>query len=249
MKNKNFYRIILIIFIYLFTSSNVNSEQFQFDVTEIEILNNGNLYKGLKRGTIKTNDGIIINANKFLYDKITNIIIAEGKVEVEDVVNKNLLYSDKITYKKNQEIIFTEGNSKATDENKKVITAENFTYDKTSNVIIASKNAKVLDSINNYTIGASKITYYKNDEKITTEGFTEAKIQSEYNIKSKNVLYFVKDELISSKFKSTLRDNNSNFYQLDEFKYEINNNILKGKNIVAITNFNLPNSDKFYFAD
>ena len=75
------------------------------------------------------------------------------------MVNKNLLYSDKITYK-NQEIIFTD-NSKATDENKKVITAENFTYDKTSNVIIASKNAKVLDSINNYTIGASKITYYK----------------------------------------------------------------------------------------
>ena len=221
MKNKNFYQIIIVIIFYFFNFSNAHSDQFQFDVTELEILNNGNLFKGLKRGTVKTNDGIVINANKFLYDKIKNIVIAEGKVTIEDKVNKNFLYSDKITYKKNQELIFTEGNSKATDDNKKIITAENFTYDKISNIIIASNNAKIQDDINEHIINAAKITYYKNDEKIVTQGITEATIQSEYNIKSKNVLYLVSDQLISSKFKSTLRDNNSNIYQLDEFKYEI----------------------------
>ena len=249
MKNKNFYQIIIVIIIYFFNFSNAHSDQFQFDVTELEILNNGNLFKGLKRGTVKTNDGIVINANKFLYDKIKNIVIAEGKVTIEDKVNKNFLYSDKITYKKNQELIFTEGNSKATDDNKKIITAENFTYDKISNIIIASNNAKIQDDINENIINAAKITYYKNDEKIVTQGITEATIQSEYNIKSKNVLYLVSDQLISSKFKSTLRDNNSNIYQLDEFKYEIDKYILKGINILAITNFNLPDSDKFYFSE
>ena len=62
-------------------------EQFNFDVTQIEISNNGNLYKGSKRGTITTNKGIIINANTFTYNKNTNILDAEGQVKIEDLVN------------------------------------------------------------------------------------------------------------------------------------------------------------------
>ena len=42
-------------------------EQFNFDITEIEILENGNLFKGIKRGTITSNNGIIINADYFEY--------------------------------------------------------------------------------------------------------------------------------------------------------------------------------------
>ena len=54
MKNNFFYKLIFILllnFIYVGTS---NSEQFNFDIKEIEILNNGNLYKGTKGGTITT---------------------------------------------------------------------------------------------------------------------------------------------------------------------------------------------------
>ena len=69
MKNK--IKFILILFcISLFFFNKVQSiEQFSFDVTEIEILENGNIIKGLKKGTIKTIDGITINSNKFTYDK------------------------------------------------------------------------------------------------------------------------------------------------------------------------------------
>ena len=35
-------------------------EQFDFKVSEIEILNNGNLFKGLNRGIIETDNGLII---------------------------------------------------------------------------------------------------------------------------------------------------------------------------------------------
>ena len=92
MKNKNFYKLFFVIFISIFTTTNIYGEEFQFDITEIEILNNGNLYKGFKRGTIKTNDGIIINADKFVYDKSTNVVNAEGKVEIEDKLNKIFNY-------------------------------------------------------------------------------------------------------------------------------------------------------------
>ena len=36
---------------------------------------------------------------------------------------------------------------------------------------------------------------------------------------------------------------------MDEFIYYVNENLLKGKNILTITNYNLPKSDKFYFTD
>ena len=67
-------KLFLIIIFFLF-SINVNSaEQFNFNVTEIEITNNGNIIKGLKRGKVTTNDGIELNANEFEYNKNTNIL-------------------------------------------------------------------------------------------------------------------------------------------------------------------------------
>ena len=51
----------------MFVCSNhvIANEQFNFDVSEIEILDNGNKVIGSKRGKITTNDGVIISADKF----------------------------------------------------------------------------------------------------------------------------------------------------------------------------------------
>ena len=74
MKNSFLY-IYLLIFLVLSSPAKSNaSNGFNFNVTEIEILNNGNLVKGLKRGTINTDNGITIKADEFIYDKITNIL-------------------------------------------------------------------------------------------------------------------------------------------------------------------------------
>ena len=101
MKSNSLYKLILVILFYLsFINISNSQEQFDFNITEIEILNKGNLYKGLKRGTIKSNNGIVIKADKFIYNKITNIVEADGKVKVEDIVNNYVIFSDKATYKK-----------------------------------------------------------------------------------------------------------------------------------------------------
>ena len=47
-------------------------------------------------------------------------------------------FSDKVTYLKNEEIIFTEGNSKAIDK-KYTITGSNFKFDKLQNILNAEK--------------------------------------------------------------------------------------------------------------
>lgn len=48
---------------------NAYGDQINFDVSEIEILEDGNKIIGKKRGTITTNNGITIEADKFEFDK------------------------------------------------------------------------------------------------------------------------------------------------------------------------------------
>ena len=65
MKNK-FFKIVAVLLINIFFITNSYSlDQFSFDVTKIEILENGNIFKGSNKGIIKTNDGIIIKAESF----------------------------------------------------------------------------------------------------------------------------------------------------------------------------------------
>ena len=249
MKNNYFYKLFVILILNLINLNTVHAEQFNFDVTEIEIYNKGNLYKGLNRGTITTDNGIIIEANTFVYNKITNIVDAEGNVKVEDLINKYVLFSDTAKYKRNEEIVITEGNSKGIDDKNRTITSDKLTYNKITNIVDAEGNVKVEDLAEDYVLETDKLIYLRNKEKILTEGFTEADIESKYNIKSKNISYLLDTKEIISKNKSTVRDDNNQIYYLDEFIFYINNNIIKGKNILTITNFNLPKSDKYFFKD
>ncbi|WP_440676108.1 LPS assembly protein LptD [Candidatus Pelagibacter sp. HIMB1593] len=310
MKNNLFIKFSIIFFLNFCVLSFANSEEFNFNVGEIEILDNGNLFKGLNRGIIETNDGLKINANTFVFNKLTNILEAKGKVKIQDEENNYIIFSDKAIYEKNEETVFTVGNSRAIDGENREITAEKITYKKIPNTIEAEGKVKIQDEENNYiifsdkaiyekneetvfTVGNSraidgenreitaekitykkipntieaegkvkinddiedyelfseKVTFFKNDEIIETKGLTEANIGTDYYVKSENVNFNLNLNELSSMSKSTIKDNNNQIFYLDEFKYYINNELLNGRGILNITNYNLPNSDKFYFSD
>ena len=93
MKN-NFFKIILIIFIYFpFLQAN-GSDEFNFDITEVQILEKGNKFIGSKRGIITSSDGIVIDADRFEYDKIKNILKADGKVKITDKINQYTILTE-----------------------------------------------------------------------------------------------------------------------------------------------------------
>ena len=96
---------------------------------------------------------------------------------------------------------------------------------------------------------ANEATYYKNSEKIITQGKTEANIQSKYLITSKNLTYLYDKKILSSQNKTKLQDQKSQVYFADRFNYSIDEEIIKGQNILVITNYNLPKSDKFFLDD
>ena len=139
---------IILVFLFIFTFNNsYASEQFTFDVTEIQITENGNKFIGTNRGRIQTDNGIIIKADEFIYNKELNILDASGNVQIEDKINNYFIYSNNITYNKNEEIIFTRGYSKAIDAKKSTsIIAQNFEYDKFQNTLSAENNVVLEDS-------------------------------------------------------------------------------------------------------
>ena len=191
MKSNLFLNFLFSFLITFILVNPVYSNQFNFDITEVEILENGNLFKGQKRGTIKTEDGITIIADSFTYNKVTNIVNAEGNVKVEDIVNnylfsdkaiykKNeeivnaegnvkvedivnnyLLFSDKAIYKKNEEIVIAEGKAKGVDDKNRTIDANRITYNKVTNIVNAEGNVKVEDIVNNYLLFSDKAIYKK----------------------------------------------------------------------------------------
>ena len=222
---------ILYIFLTFFLSNLIyltanSAEQFNFDVTEIEILNDGNIIKGIKKGTVKTNDGITINANTFIYNKLLNILTANGNVEIIDSSRNLKIYSDYAVYQKNNEIVNTERNSKAIYDVGKFIFADNFQFNRNENIINANGKVKIEDTIDNYIITGDDFTYFKNTEKIISNGKTKAFIQSKYEITSKNVTYFVNEKILKSENKTQVNKENSNIYFLEKFNYQLNQEIL-----------------------
>ena len=45
------------------------------------------------------------------------------------------------------------------------------------------------DVVNNYTLTSEKLTHFRQNNKITTEGFTEANIEDDYKIETENATY------------------------------------------------------------
>ena len=248
MKNKIIYITYIILINFFFISASYTDENFNFDVTEAEIIENGKKFLGKNGGIATSKDGTTIKADNFEYDKITNILIANGNVIVDDKKNDLKIYSKNITYFKNKEFIISEGQSKAINK-EMVLEADNFEYDKITNILIANGNVIVDDKKNDLLVYTDGLTYYKNDNKIISAGSTRAIMESKYNFESRNVILDRNSNELSSTKKSTIADDDSNLYKLSKFKYFYKKKILRGENIEIVTNYLKEKSDRFFFTD
>jgi LPS-assembly protein len=289
--------------------SYVNADEaFVFNVAEIEILENGNKINGTNGGKVISDDGSTIAGKNFIYNKQTNILEITGNVKYSDNIKDITITADKVIYYKNDEKIFTIGNSKVIEENNN-ISANELEYDKNLNTFKAKKNVKYSDNIKDITITADKVIYYKNDEKIFTignskvieennnisaneleydknlntfkakknaeihdyskdtkiyadeisyikgeekiftKGKTRALIQKKYKFNSSDIYYFKNDEDIFSENKSSIEDDGGNIYKLNSFSYNITEGLLKGKEIEVLAKVEGNKIDRYFFED
>jgi len=248
MKNK-FRKIILILFCLFIISNNGNTnEPFIFDVTEIEILENGGIINGYKGGTATSIDGSTFKAKNFFYNKSTNVLETTGNVIYFDKINNLTIKTNKAIYFKNDEKIFTFGNSIVFNENN-TISASNLEYDKNLNIFNAKINAEIIDYEKEAVIKADEISYLKNEEKFFTKGKTNALIKKKNIFKSKNVSYFRNTQDLFSQNKSSVEDDNGNIYKLDNFSYNLNKELLKGKKVDVLAKVEKNKIDKYFFSE
>ena len=233
----------------IFFCSNISAtEQFIFDVSELEISDNGNRIKGLNRGRITSDDGLEIQADIFDYNKITNILYVSGDVKVEDKIKNFIIRAESITYLKNENKIISENNSKIVDNEGRTIYANKISYNSIENTFDATGDVKVEDKIKNFIIRAESITYLKNRNEMKSKGIINFLIDSRFDIKSEDIEILNSNKIIRSDKNTIIKDNRyKTLYELNKFSIDIENEILKGENILVNTNFEMPFNDKFFF--
>ena len=204
MQNNYKFIFLVISFLCIFTYSVHGNDQFNFNVTEVEITEEGNRFKGYKRGIVTTNDGLIIDADTFDYNKITNILEAWGNVKINDTKNGIIIYSNDATYLKNEEKVFTKNGSKATNGNF-IITANNFNYDKILNILNANDDVEIEDTIKNIKIYTDDATYLVNEEKVFTKNGSKA-IDNELIILAEKFYYNKLSNILNAKIDVEIED-------------------------------------------
>lgn len=148
MKNKIIIFFFIILNLSIFSIA-LAQDEFVFNITELEVKENGNIIIGLKRGEIVTNNNLVIIADKFIFEKKINKLTATGNIEINDIKNNILLFSNKIIYKKNDEEIFSEGHTKAFIESKYELISSDIYYLKNKKQLQSSKDTKIIDADSN----------------------------------------------------------------------------------------------------
>jgi len=247
MKNK-FIEIILILLLSVIYTSKVISEDFIFNISELEITENGNVYNGINGGKVTTDNGIEVTADNFKYNKLTSLLEARGNAVLYDLIKDVTIKSEQVFYLKNKELAYTVGKSSAVSGKEIELNSNEFLkYNKLDSILEAKGDVKIVDKIKNIIVESEQAFYFKNEDKFFTKGKTKVNIENKYFIDTKDLILLRKKMLLSSEYKTQIIDTFDNFYKLKNFLYLIDEKILKGNNVEVITNYLKSNSDKYFF--
>ena len=216
--------IIFVIFFNLVILKANGDDQINFDVTEIEILDKGNKIIGKNRGTITNNNGIIIDADNFEFNKITNILKAQGNVKIKDQTNDLNFFAQNILYNKSEEKIEIKGKSEAFIDSIYEFTTENATILVDEKIISSEIGATILDTINENRYEIGKFSYSLNKKVLKGEGiFINTKFNQPFSDK-----YYFKSAVLNLKNQNYIAQDIKINFKKDIFGNKNNDPRFKG---------------------
>ena len=216
--------IIFVIFFNLVILKANGDDQINFDVTEIEILDKGNKIIGKNRGTITNNNGIIIDADNFEFNKITNILKAQGNVKIKDQTNDLNFFAQNILYNKSEEKIEIKGKSEALIDSIYEFTTENATILVDEKIISSEIGATILDTINENRYEIGKFSYSLNKKVLKGEGiFINTKFNQPFSDK-----YYFKSAVLNLKNQNYIAQDIKINFKKDIFGNKNNDPRFKG---------------------
>ena len=72
-------------------------------------------------------------------------------------------------------------------------------------------------------------------------------MENKYDFSSSNLKYEKNENKLSSNNKSTILDNNGNFYEVESFDYKIDHKFLKAKKVNLSSKIEKDKTDKYFF--
>src|SRR5210317_32727 len=167
MKN----RIIIIFLILIFNISPLsfaNSDEFTFEVTDLEILENNTVYKGNNRGKVVTDTQVELMSDNFIYLKKINRLETNGNVELTDIKNNITINADKMFYLKSEEIIYTVGKTLVNVDDQYNVVGSDLTFLKNEMILMSNNKTNITD-INSNVYKLDQFEYSVNDEVLKGE--------------------------------------------------------------------------------
>ena len=143
-------KITLLLFVLLLSFQVKSiSEEFNFEGNEIQILNNGNRLISDNGIKITSDDNVEITADEFDYDKLKSVLLLNGNIIINDIVNKTIIKTNKIKYLKKIEKIITYGETKINVNDNYFISSSDIIFYRNEEKITSDKLTSVNDKYKN----------------------------------------------------------------------------------------------------
>ena len=162
MKNK-IKKLIFFLLLNIFVLTNVIAQEISFEANSIELKDNDK--RIIAKNNVKIfNEKEVIYADEMDYNKLNQIITAKGNIRIENLEENIKVFSDELTYIKNEEKIILTKNVKIDFGKKLTFKTEKIVYDKIKKQILINNLSNFTDNFGNKII--SKSSNYLFNQKI-----------------------------------------------------------------------------------
>ena len=148
----------------------------------------------------------------------------------------NLSLAEEINFESNEidilnkgELIKAKGNVKAIISGGLTISGDSSEYNKKKLILSITGNVSVDDKEKNIFLKTDQIIYNVENETIITKGKTISKIDNNYEIIGSELFHDRLGMIFSSKENTIIKDNLGNIFETEEFRFEVNKEIINAK--------------------
>ena len=207
------------------------------DAKEVNISEKGNIIEAAGSVIIKDNNDIKITGDNAKYNKLEQLLEITGNVKYIDTLKNINLQSNKILFYRDLKKIYSFNNTEINllDENyDKVILnakAKNSFIDQNKLIFELNESVIINDYLNEYEVFSEKILYNQLLGKINSDSETKINYQNNFEILTKNIIFYKNKRIFISNEPTKIKDDLGNTFLLDSFHFNLNEKILKAKNI------------------
>ncbi len=223
MKNKILINIIT--FALIFLSSNLKAETIFFDSKNIKIEENGNMIYATKGQAKIPSSNLIIEGDKFIYNKINSELIVLDDVKYFDDESNIYIESDKIIYNEINNTLFSKSDTYIKSAEDFEINSSDVLYDRNLNRILSNE----LTSINDKNLNSFKFKRGLIFEVVPEIIFSNDVIVTDKNLNK----YFFKESKIKLRSNEILGKEVVVEFEDSFFGNIENDPILKGKSLTS----------------